>query len=145
MASKLDQETRMSVKVLDPKGVSHCAIARTMGVTESTIRYHLQRQAAGAMDGRSLQRHRAAPWREAIDVFMATRDGRRVNLAELHEWLAAEHAYVGSLRSIERYCAARFKQPRLRARRRVETLSRIACPGPPLVRLKRVHLTRLEK
>lgn len=111
----------MAVKVLDQKGVSHCAIARHLGVTEGAVRYHLRRQATGATDGRALQQPRAAPWREAIDVFLEQRDGRRVNLAELHEWLTAEHGYVGSLRSIQRYCAARFEKPKLRARRRVET------------------------
>jgi hypothetical protein len=35
--------------------------------------------------------------------------------------LTAEHGYAGSLRSIERYCAAHFERPKLRARRRVET------------------------
>lgn len=111
----------MTVKVLDQKGVSHCAIARTLGVTEGAIRYHLQRQAAGATDGRALQQHRAAPWKEAIDFFLERQEGRAVNLAGLHEWLIAEHDYLGSLRSIERYCAAHFEKPRLRARRRVET------------------------
>jgi transposase len=121
MAPKIDQEARMTVKVLAQKGVSHCATARHLGVTEGAVRYHLRRQAAGAIDGRSLQQFRAAPWREAIEVYFGQRDGRRVNLAELHEWLTTEHAYVGSLRSIERYCAARCPKPRVRARRRVET------------------------
>jgi transposase len=121
MAPKLDLEARMTLKVLDQKGVSHCQIARTMGVTEGTVRYHLARQSAGAVDGRSRQIHRAAPWREAILTFVDGRQGRALNLAELHDWLAAEHDYRGSLRSIERYCAAHFPKPKLRARRRVET------------------------
>ncbi len=121
MAPRLDTETRMTVKVLDQRGVSHCAIARTLGVTEGAIRYHLRRQAAGAIDGRSRQRHRAAVWKEAIEAFVLAREGRALNLAELHEWLVMEQEYWGSRRSIERYCAAHFAKPKLRARRRVET------------------------
>ena len=33
----------------------------------------------------------AAPWREAIDVFLEQWDGRRVNFAELREWLMSRY------------------------------------------------------
>jgi len=121
MACKLNLEARMTVKEPDRRGVSRSAIARTLQVTEGAVRYHLRRQAQGAVDGRA-KVHRARPWHEAIATWIAgPGEGRAVNLAALHEWLRAEHDYVGSLRSIERYVRATFPKPRLRARRRVET------------------------
>jgi transposase len=46
-----------------------------------------------------------------------------LNLAALHSHLVEEHAYQGSLRSVERYFRAQFPKPKKRARRRVETPS----------------------
>jgi transposase len=48
-------------------------------------------------------------------------DGGAMNLAALHEWLVGEHGYEGSRRSVQRYVAAQYPSPALRARRRVET------------------------
>jgi transposase len=111
----------MTVKELDRRGVSRSAIARTLQVTEGAVRYHLRRQAQGAVDGRA-KVHRARPWHEAIATWVAgPGEGHAINLAALHEWLRTEHDYVGSLRSIERYVRATFPKPKLRARRRVET------------------------
>jgi IS30 family transposase len=41
---KLEWETRMTIPVLARHGQSGRAIARMLGVDESTVRYHLQRQ-----------------------------------------------------------------------------------------------------
>jgi len=60
MACKLNLEARMTVKELDRRGVSRSAIARTLQVTEGAVRYHLQQQAQGAVDGRA-KVHRARP------------------------------------------------------------------------------------
>jgi transposase len=114
----------MTIEELAERGVNHCAIARTLEVTEGTVRYHLRRMTEGAVDGRSKQEHLAAGWRDQIASWFETaeqdEDGA-VNLAELHDWLVEECAYLGSLRSLQRYVAATFPQPKLRARRRVET------------------------
>jgi transposase len=115
----------MTIQELARRGTSGRAIARTLEVTEGTVRYHLRRQAQGATDGRSRQAHLAVGWHEKIADWLGVgekeREEEATNLAELHDWLVSECGYPGSLRSLERYVAARFPKPRLRARRRVET------------------------
>ena len=121
---KLGSRARMTIEELADRGVNHCAIARTLEVTEGTIRYHLRRQQEAAVDGRSRQAHLAAACQPQIADWIETcerdEDGA-VNLAELYEWLVEECAYRGSLRSLQRYVMAKFPQPKLRSRRRVET------------------------
>jgi transposase len=112
----------MTIEELADRGVNHCAIARTLDVTEGTVRYHLRRR--GAVDGRSRQQHLAAEWHGRIADWISTcerDDDGAINLADLHDWLVEECDYAGSLRSLQRYVAAKFPQPKLRARRRVET------------------------
>jgi transposase len=113
----------MTIQELACRGTSGRAIARTLEVTEGTIRYHLRRQAEGVVDGRSKQIHLAEGWAERITDWMACCEEQEeaINLAELYDWLAKECSYPGSLRSLQRYVRARFAKPRLRARRRVET------------------------
>lgn len=41
---RLDRETRMTISVLARQGQSGRAMARMLGVTEKTIRYHLRRR-----------------------------------------------------------------------------------------------------
>jgi transposase len=104
------------------RGQSQRAIARILGVDEKAVRYHLKRMEAGAVDGRSNQRHLAADFSEAITSYVsAMREGGPMNLAALHDWLVEEHDYPGSLRSIERYFAKHYPKPARRARRRIET------------------------
>ncbi|HYC00413.1 MAG TPA: IS21 family transposase, partial [Candidatus Limnocylindrales bacterium] len=96
-------------------------IARLLGVSESTVRYHLARQAAGASDRRADQPQRAAGVAEAITQYVESVGAGPVNLAELHDYLVNEHGYQGSLRSVQRYWKRNLPKPRIRARRRVET------------------------
>jgi transposase len=122
MAPKLDLEARMTIKTLRELGSTAGSIARTLGVTEGAVRYHLRRQAAAVEDGRAKQTHLAAKWDAAIVCWLAGQgEGAPTNLAALHAWLVAEHDFPGSLRSVQRYFRARFPRPRRRARRRVET------------------------
>lgn len=121
MAHKLDLEARMTIKQLRRRGWSRCAIARTLGVTEGAVRYHLKRQAEGKTDGRARQVHRAARYHDTIVAWLGEQADDRWNLAALHDHLVAEHNYPGSLRSIQRYFRAHFPKPKRRARRRVET------------------------
>jgi transposase len=118
---KLDRETRMTISVLARNGQSGRAIARILGVTENTVRYHLQRQHAGAVDGRSRQVQKAVGLAEAIAHYLEDAGDGPVNLAALQEWLVAEHDWTGSLRGLQRYFRRHFPKPALRARRRVET------------------------
>lgn len=63
-----DLELRMTIKTLAAKGQSKRAIARQLDLCDGTVRYHLRRMAAGAVDGRSRQVHLASAQREAIDL-----------------------------------------------------------------------------
>ena len=121
MPAKLSTEARVTIKELDRRGVSRSAIARTLGVTEGAVRYHLGRQAAGAVDGRSLQQFKADGWAEHIRYWVEQIGDGSLNLVRMHEWLAQEHGYDGSARSVQRYVRAKFPRPKRRARRRVET------------------------
>ena len=118
-----DLEVRMTIKTLARKGTPKRVIARQLDMSEGNVRYHLRRLEAGAVDGRSRQRRKAADWAEPIEFWLSQRRENKepVNLADLHDWLVAEHDFDGSLRSLQRYVAAHYPPPRKRARRRVET------------------------
>ena len=118
---KLDAEGRVTIQQLATRGHGGREIARLLGVCESTVRYHLEREAVGAVDGRSRQPQVAAGWSEAIATYVERSPEAPVNLAALHDWLIEEHDYTGSLRSVQRYYVAQFPRPKRRARRRVET------------------------
>jgi len=119
---KIDQEGRMTIKHLADKQVSNRKIARLLGVTEGSVRYHRDRQAKGALDGRSQQPQLAEEWAGDIAHYIASLgDDGPVNLAALHDYLVAERRYTGSLRSLQRYFRKHYPQPKQRARRRVET------------------------
>ena len=57
----LGLEARMTIHELARRGVSGRQIARTLEVTEGTVRYHRRRRAAGAADGRATQAFLATP------------------------------------------------------------------------------------
>lgn len=111
----------MTIKTLAGKGLAKRAIARQLALSEGTVRYHLRRIAAQAVDGRSRQVRRAAARREAIAHWMSQQGEGALNIAALHGWLVSEHGYTGSLRSVQRFVAEAYPPPALRARRRVET------------------------
>ena len=118
-----DPEVKMTIKTLARRGVAKRDIARQLSLNEGTVRYHLKRLEAGAVDGRTRQRRLAADFEEAIEHWRTSAgDSPRItNSAELHEWLVVEHDYGGSLRSLQRYLAERYPAPPRRTRRRVET------------------------
>ncbi len=127
MGPKLSAEEIVTLHVLKSKGQSHTQIAHALGVSEGTVRYHLRRQ--GRPDGRHGKPRKAAPLAEVIDHWVgshqpAVRDGeplRPVNIRALFDWLAQEHAYTGSYKSVLRFVRVRYPRPRLRPFRRVET------------------------
>ena len=100
---RLDIEGRTAMTVLLERGHSQSAVARLLGVTEGTVRYHRKRGTVGAVDGRSKQDLKAAAHAEAIAHWRDQQEDGRVNLAALHDWLRREHGYDGSLRSVQRY------------------------------------------
>jgi hypothetical protein len=118
---RLENEARTAMTVLLKQGHSQSAVARLLGVSEGTVRYHRRRDAAGTLDGRTAQVGKAAALAEAIAHWRSQQSGGRVNLAALHEWLKREHDYDGSLKSVQRYWKRTFPAPAIRARRRVET------------------------
>ena len=111
----------MTIKALTVRGVTRSEIARLLGVTEGAVRYHANRMAAGTVDGRSRQVHKAAAYATEIEQWRSRQEGERINLAALHAWLRVEHGYDGSLRSVQRYWKRAYPAPVIRARRRVET------------------------
>jgi transposase len=118
---RLDVEGRTAMAVLLERGHTQSAVARLLGVTEGTVRYHRKRSAAGAVDGRGKQDLKAAAHAAAIAHWRDQQEDGQVNLAALHDWLRREHGYDGSLRSVQRYWKRTFPAPAIRARRRVET------------------------
>src|SRR5512144_94629 len=129
MPGKLSPEELVTLATLSQKGQSTAQIARTLGVTEGAVRYHLRRTTDGTTDGRRGKPHRADPLAHVIDHWL--RDGRpapagdapppSVNVRALHDYLVREHADGGSYRSVLRFVRARYPAPRLRPFRRVET------------------------
>jgi transposase len=122
MPGRLRAEEVVTIRVLTEKGESRSQIARTLGVSEGTVRYHLRR--VGVEDGRRRQAQRAAALSEAIGAWMeavARRGGRPANVRALYEHLVEAYAYVGSYNSVRRYVRAHYPRPRLRTYRRVET------------------------
>ena len=124
MPRYLGQEEIVTIRVLAEKGQNHCEIARTMGVTESTVRYHLKRAAQGAQDGRRGKTERASDVAEVIAAWHEERkdEPRPVNVQELFEHLVAEHEYSGSYQSVRRFVRRHYPKPRMRTYRRVETV-----------------------
>lgn len=124
MPRRLSQEEIVTIRVLAEKGQNHCEIARTVGVTESTVRYHLRRAAEGSEDGRRGKAERASTLAEVIADWHLDREGepRPVNVMELYEHLVAEHEYPGSYQSVRRFIRRHYPKPRRRTYRRVETV-----------------------
>jgi transposase len=123
MERRLTTEEAMTIEVLHARGVPKRAIARQLGVDERTVRYRLANpRREGRPDGRA-KAHRAEALASVIEAWLRPKieSEQALNLAVLHRWLAEEHGYVGSLRSLERYVRAKFPRPKLWARRRIET------------------------
>ena len=100
---RLGEEARGAMTVLLERGHTKSDVARLLGVSEGTVRYHQGRMKRGAIDGRSLQAAAASVHADAIEHWRGQREDAAINLVELHAWLTREHGYTGSLRSIQRY------------------------------------------
>src|SRR3954447_7492444 len=118
--TRLDREARVAIEALVSRGTSKAAVARLLGVSESTVRYHAGRMSAGAVDGRGGKGFKATRFEDAIASWREAQTDGAMNLATLHEWLVAEHGYDGSLRSVQRFWAHRYPARAIGARRRVE-------------------------
>ena len=89
---KLGVDARVTMRHLAELGTGSRQIARLLGVSESTVRYHLARQAAGARDGRADQPQRAAGMAEAITQYVESTGAGPVNYVPPAEF---EQAYYG--------------------------------------------------
>jgi len=123
MPCTLTREEVMTIRVLSEKGMPKRQIAREVGVTEGTVRYHVRRGEEGAVDGRAGKPKKADRIGAAIEAWCAARadDPRPINVRELHEHLESEHGYEGSYKSVLRWVRGRFPKPKMRTYRRVET------------------------
>ena len=125
--AKLSKEHIVTIKVLNERGESKCSIARTLGVTEGAVRYHLRRQADGAVDGRrkplQLEVLGLADaihmWWEAQQAILP--DDRPPSIESLRAWLQVEHGYAGSYKSVHKFVVRHFPPRKRRPFRRIET------------------------
>jgi predicted ArsR family transcriptional regulator len=84
---RLDTEARITIKVLSSRGTTTSDIARILGVTEGTVRYHLERMHSSAVDGRSRQAFRAeAVAEESIKMCGVLKPRRLVSVRHLRPW-----------------------------------------------------------
>jgi transposase len=128
MAGQLTPEAIVTLRVLKQKGQSNRQIARTLQVSEASVRYHLRRH--GQPDGRRNKPRKAEAVAAAVDVWLRSEQGlvaldgepaRPANVKGLYEWLRDEHGYQGSYKSVLRFVRHNYPKPKLRPFRRVET------------------------
>ena len=115
------EDIKSTIKTLHARGTSNAMIAGFVGLSPSTVGYHVKRIASGALDGRHRPRSKAVAHSAAISMWRKSHEGRRCNLSELHAFLVREHGFDGSLRSVQRYCRKENNKIRVRSYRRVET------------------------
>jgi transposase len=123
----LTREQIVTIEVLQQRGQSQSQTARTLGVSEGTVRYHLRRAREGAADGRrkpsrierlGLDQAVAHWWHAQAEVLGPQ---RTPSVQLLHDFLRAEYGYGGSYKSVRKYVRARFGRPPVRPFRRIET------------------------
>ena len=103
MPVRLSEEEVVTIGVLADKGKNHCEIARTLGVSEGTVRYHLRRQAEGAQDGRRQKGSQGEALAGIIGAWMQGHpDGQRPpNVRQLYDHLVYECDYSIELLSFD--------------------------------------------
>ena len=88
----------MTIKSLTGRQCSNRHIARLLGVTEGTVRYHRRRQEAGTMDGRSGQQPVATRFHAAIDAYVSA-SGEEPPSTTIHRVIARCSAmFAGRIR-----------------------------------------------
>ncbi len=123
MTRRLSKEEVVTIEVLAGTGQNHCEIARTLGVTEGTVRYHLKKQEDPCPDGRKDKPFQAAAVKAVIEAWFAERkdNPRPVNVLDLWEHLVEEYDYEGTYRTVLRYVRSKYPKPKRRTYRRFET------------------------
>src|SRR5258708_12670608 len=111
MAPKLSLEARMTIIELLRRGWSRLAIAKSLGVTEGSVRYHERRRRDGKRDGRvGRQRHRVEVLSSEVEAWLSAEASRRqrLNLGALHHYLVAAHGDPPTPPSVTRYFHAPY-------------------------------------
>lgn len=125
--AKLGVRELMCAEVLLENGSSVRQIATQLGVDESTLRYRLERAAAGTPDGRKGKPEACEDHAEFIEAWLAVQaelaaaNKRCDPILSLYETLKNERQYTGTYKAVQRYVARRRPPPKLRPKRRVET------------------------
>ena len=123
--AKLQERDLVVMDALREKGWSTRAVARELGVDESTVRYRIRRREGEAEDGQRRQPEACADWGGVIGGWVEAQQagdgGRPESVRRLYEELVERHGYEGSYKAVLRYVRRRLAAPRLRPIRRVET------------------------
>jgi len=124
--AKLSVRELVCAEVLVGKGRSVRSVAKELGVDESTLRYRLERRAAGAVDGRTQQAEACDPFKDVIESWIKRQDWdgerrRPESIQSLYELLVSEHGYAGSYKAVQRFVRRRAPAPKVRPVRRIET------------------------
>src|SRR4051812_50208815 len=109
--TRLDREARVAIEALVSRGTSKAAVARLLGVSESTVRYHAGRMSAGALDGRGDKAFKAAPLAEAIGHWREAQADAAIHLAGAHEWAGGRAGFYRRLRPGGRVLGPRLPAP----------------------------------
>lgn len=126
----MTKEQIVALNVLKEKGLSNTATAKTLGVTEGTVRYHARREQQGAQDGRKkpfllerlgLDEAARMWWAQEVKQREEENEKRPPSVEALHKYLWVEHGYDGSYKAVLRFARATFPPPKVRPYRRVET------------------------
>src|SRR3954447_23330947 len=86
--TRLDREARVAIEALVSRGASKAAVARLLGVSESTVRYHAGRMSAGALDGRGGKAFKATRFEDAIASWREAQGRDRLVRGQGHAGLA---------------------------------------------------------
>jgi transposase len=126
--ARLRQEHLMVAREMVDRDVPVRQVARSLGVDESTLRYHLARP-TDAPDGRRERSSVLDGWDERLRAILARfEDPRvggpsptRIEAAVVDGILCREFGFTGSYQAVRRQLARRFPAAPVRAVRRVET------------------------
>ena len=121
----LSKDEIVTITILKKQGESQRAIARRFGIDERAVRYHLHRQAHGAIDGRQKQPAIDRLGLRAVVEHWWTEQRRDLpadrnpNVESLYDLLVEHHGYTGSVKAVRKYVRTRLPQAKLRPYRRV--------------------------